>query len=245
MPRVGRRVLQEWRSATRWGVALLALWWIGCATAPEPGIVLKRVLLAPLSFNQNLPEQLDAAPFVVQEEMAAYFSSRGVAVVAPTLAEFYDSWQIAGKETGTLYDDQGVFVPERFDNVVRDLIEDYRARSESFDLLVLSYIDVKPVTIRAGSATWDGVERKVRVDREGVSGGLRWWPNRTNANCVSLRIVAYRPDGSRLFERRGGLEVANEFRSRNLQVSIRQDLFQDRVAVREGVEIALAPLFRE
>jgi hypothetical protein len=61
---------------------------------------------------------------------------------------------------------------------------------------------------------------------------------------VSLRVVAYAKDGTRLFEQRGGLEVAIEYFA-GLQTRPRQDLFQDASAVEEGVAIALAPLFTD
>jgi hypothetical protein len=213
---------------------------LGCATTP-PRVAPERVLLAPVSFNQTLPEALEPGVQVVRDEMAAQLVERGVAVSAPPLTEFHDVWLGAAREIGTLYDAKGRLDAERFADASRALVAAYRSRSE-FDVLLLGYLDVRVATVRGGRASWDGVKRLVPIDFGGGRKELVRWPNRFQLPCVSLRVLAYTADGAALFEERGGLDVAIEYLAGSLESRPRQDLFADASALREGVGIALAPL---
>ena len=227
-------------------LAALALVSVACANAPEkpPLPRVSSVLLAPVSFNQNLPAPLEPGLDVVRDELAVQLEARGVTVETPSLAEFHDLWLSSGREVGTLYDANGRLDRGRFDAAVRAFVGSWREHGKPFDVLLLGYFHVQGVTIYAGTASWDGVERRVRVDKQDAPMDLKHlWPNRMETPCVSLRLIAYAADGTRLFEQRGGLEVVNEFRVKDLDVRHRTDLFEDRAAVQEGVAIALRPLF--
>jgi hypothetical protein len=200
------------------------------------------VLLAPVSFNQGIPESLEKGVDVVREEMAVQLRARGVSVGAPTLAEFHDVWIAATREIGTLYDADGVFDEARFDAASRAMIEAYTARGEQFDVLLLSYFEIRTATVRGGRASWDGVKRLPILDLGNGKREPTPFPHLWQMPGVSLRVVAFANDGARLFEERGGLEVAIEYFA-GLRSRPRQDLFQDASAVQEGVAIALAPLF--
>jgi hypothetical protein len=232
-------------------LAALLLSTLACVTKPaEPPLPpISAVLLAPVSFNQNLPAPLEPGADVVRDELAAQLEARGLSVATPSLADFHDAWLAAAKDIGTLYDEKGRLDQARFDAAVSAFLQSWRAKGEPFDVLLLGYFHVQGVKIYAGSASWDGVERRVRVDREGAStiarDVARLWPNRTPTACVSLRLVAYSADGRRLFEQRGGLEIVDEYRLKDLDVRHRTDLFTDRAVVQEGVAIALEPLFPE
>lgn len=227
-------------------LAALLLSTLACATEPpEPPLPhISSVLLAPMSFNQNLPAPLETGVDVIREELAVQLEARGLSVATPSLAEFHDAWLAAAKEIGTLYDEKGRLDQARFDAAVSAFLASWRAKGEPFDVLLLSYFHVQGVKIYAGSASWDGVERRVRIDKEGATAEQRrWWPNRTPTACVSLRLVGYAADGRRLFEQRGGLEVVDEYRVEDFDVRHRTDLFADRALVQEGVAIALDSLF--
>ena len=234
------------RGGVRSSLAALALVCVACATAPEKPALprLSSVLLAPMSFNQNLPAPLEPGLDVVRDEVAMQLEARGVTVETPSLAAFHDVWLRAGREIGTLYDANGRLDKSRFYAAVRAFVKAWRDQGKPFDVLLLGYFHVQGVTILAGSASWDGVKRRVRVDKQDAPMELKHlWPNRLETPCVSVRIIAYAADGTRLFEQRGGLEVVNEFRVKDMDVHYRTDLFEDRAVVQEGVSIALRPLF--
>jgi hypothetical protein len=166
-------------------------------------------------------------------------------VLEPELFEFQVVWESATGDIGTLLDARGDFDRALLDAAARSLIEAYRSQGHRFDALLLSYLESRIVTISGSSASWDGVKRRVEIDRSKGGKDLWKWPNHEPAACLSLRVVAYTGDGQRLFERYGGLEVVHQYRLRDLAQIVRWDLFLDRAALREGIEIALAPVFQK
>jgi hypothetical protein len=202
------------------------------------------VLVTPVSFHVQLPANLEPGAAPVGEELEAALAARGVAVRAPASAEVRLLWSRATADLGTLTDARGRLAPDHLDPAARALAAAFQARGERFDVMLLSYLEVRFVMIFAGSVGWDGVERRVNIVRE-VSKRLGDWPNHQNAPCVSLRVIAYTPDGQRLFEQYGGLDVLSEYSVRMFAERPRPDLFRERALLREGVEIALAPLFPE
>lgn len=230
------------RTPDRMGL-LVALGFLGCI-GTAPARPPETVLLAPPNFNRSLPRIFEAGPAVLRDEMRAVLETRGVHVIAPDPIEILEVWESATSDVGTLLDAEGAFDPELLDTAARALLEAYRSRGQRFDALLLAYLEMRTVTINGSSVSWDGVKRRVRVDRSKAGKALWKWPNHEQAACLSLRVLAYAAEG-RLFEQHGGLEVVHEYRSRDLAEIVRSDLFLDRAALREGVEIALAPLFPE
>jgi hypothetical protein len=218
-------------------IALAAL---ACASATRPAP--QRVLLAPVAFDQRLDPQLAAGAPVVREEMKTALAARGVQVVAPDPAEFAEVWVDATQDLGRMRDAQGRLDRALLGAASRALAHGYRARGEELDAVLLSFFEVTPIQVRGWAASWDGVERSIQADRKIQQRYSGLWPNDRDAPCLSLRVVAYAADGTRLFDRRGGLEVLSEFRPEGLEELPRQDLFEHRADLQEGVEIALAPL---
>jgi hypothetical protein len=181
---------------------------------------------------------------VLRDELRAALESHGVRVIAPELFEIRAVWDSAVNDVGTLLDARGDFDPGLLDVAASRLIEAYRSQGHRFDALLLSYLESRIVTISGGSVSWDGVKRRIQIDRSKGGKDLWKWPNHEPSVCLSLRVIAYSGDGQRIFERYGGLEVVHHYRSRDLAEIVRSDLFLDRAALREGVEIALAPLFQ-
>jgi hypothetical protein len=220
---------------------------MACAASRGPASLEgpQTALIAPVGFDQQLEEPLRPGIAVVQEVMSTRLEQRGLSVRAPARDDFLAVWRTATQDIGALYDAKGVIDPGLQDTAARALAKAYRERGDRFGVLLLSYLTVASFPINSGSVSWDGVERRVRVDRRGGNHELKTWPNHRVVPCVSLRVLAYSADGDRLFETRGGLEIASEFRLRDLREDPRKDLFEDRSAVSEGVEIALRPLFSE
>lgn len=226
------------------GICLLGAFILACI-GTTPARPLEAVLLAPPNFNRELPRIFEAGPAAVARELRAALETRGVRVLEPDLLEIRGVWESATSDIGTLLDSQGDFDHALLDAAALRLTEAYRSRGQRFDALLLSYLESRTVTISGSNASWDGVKRRVHIDRSQGGKDLWKWPNHEPAACISLRVVAYQGDGQRLFERYGGLEVVHQYRSRDLAEIVRWDLFLDRAVLREGVEIALAPLFRK
>lgn len=218
-------------------IALAAL---ACASAT--GTAPRRVLLAPVAFDQALDPALVAGAPVVREEMKTALAAGGVTVLAPERAEFAEIWVDATQDLGRMRDARGRVDRVRLGTASQALLRGYRARGEELDAVLFSFFEVMPVQVRGWAASWDGVERSIQADRKIRQRYSGLWPNDRDAPCLSLRVVAYTADGTRLFDRRGGLEVLSEFRPERLEELPRQDLFERRADLREGVEIALAPL---
>lgn len=218
--------------------AAVALACAGAPSRPAP----QRVLVTPVSFHVHLPANLELGVAPVGEELEAALAARGVAVSAPTAAVVREIWDAATADLGTLTDAKGRLAPDHLDPAARALAAAFRARGERFDVMLLSYLEVRFVMIFAGSVAWDGVERRVNIVRE-VGKRLGDWPNHQNAPCVSLRLIAYDAEGARLYEQYGGLDILSEYSVRMFAERPRPQLFQDRALLREGVELALAPLF--
>ena len=231
----------------RWLLAscLVAVGAAGVGCANDSGPAPKRVLLSPVAFDQSLAGLPENGPAVVRAEMVSVLEQSGLEVFVPAPVEFANLWTSATEDLGRVRDARGRIDLDRLDAASRQLVEDYRARSGGVDVLLLAYLEVEPVQIRAWAASWDGVERLVPIDRHGGRRRSGLWPNDRDAPCLSLRVVAYAADGVRLFDARGGLEVLSEYRTASLEEQRRRDLFEDRAAVREGVAIALAPLLED
>lgn len=228
----------------RWiGAACIAL--CACVHGPPSPRAAQTFVVAPLNFNQQLPEILAPGVPILHDQIRALLEARGARVITPAFAEFHDAWLTSAKEVSTLYDAKGNLDPARFDSAVAALARSYGAQLESFDAMLLAYLEARAVVIRGGYAQWDGVLRRVRVqfqDHKDSHLPLRG----IEAPCTSLRVLAYTPEGARLFDRRAGLEVVYDFEvSPGLQVIPRGDLFRDDRTLREGVQQALAPLLRD
>jgi hypothetical protein len=222
-------------------IAALAL--VACAGGPAFGPAPEFVLLAPPNFGRELPETFAEGPPVLSQELRAALEARGVRVFAPDRAEFGEVWEAATGDVGTLLGPSGDFDAAQLDRALRALVETWASRGVRFDRVLLPQLELRSATIAADGASWDGVKRRVEVDRSKAGKALWTWPNRESATCLSLRLLVYAGDGRRLYDRYGGLEVVHRYRSSDLSATVRWDLFSDRAAVREGVEIALAPLF--
>jgi hypothetical protein len=205
------------------------------------------VLLSPMNFNQRLPEAIEFGVPVVGEIVAATLGESGVAAVEAPLAEFHDTWLAAAEGVGTLYDDEGQLDPARYDTVARGVVLAYRQRGHRFDVLLIPYVTVRPGTVMGHSVKWDGVTRMLPFEFKNRD--ALHMDNRRGLKtpCTSLRVFAYDAAGTRLFERYGGLEVAVKWIERDYKFrhEHRDDLFEDTKSLREGVEIALAPLLSD
>ena len=125
--------------------AALLLSTLACATKPadEPLPRISAVLLAPVSFNQNLPAPLAPGSPIIQEIVAGVLWEWDIRVSSPPADEFQSTWKNEGQSVGSLYGADGKLDPARFDAAVTALIAAYRARGVQFDALVIPYLAVR------------------------------------------------------------------------------------------------------
>ena len=222
-------------------LAVAALIAFACATAPERPAP-RAVVLAPVSYQANPSASLAPGVTPAGEELARLLTARGVIVVALPADEFRAVWSEATQDLGTLADGRGGLDPARLDAAARAASAALHARGVRFDALLLPWLELRYVEILGNGVAWDGVERRVPIERT-VAKRLGNWPNHELAPCVSLRLLAYGADGARWFDESGGVDVASRYEVRLLAERPRPDLFADRASLRQGAELALAPLF--
>ena len=229
-------------------VGLLGAAFLGCWTSPDvlPGPLPRAVLLAPTSVDLRLAEELRMGAPIVHEMIGRLLWEQDVQVNAPPLPEFYELWRqaaLAVEAPGAPTE-----AAARNDVAVRALLDGLRAQGANFDALLIPYLTVRPGKVTGQSVMWDGVARRLPLLYKNRDVAFLVVRRRVEAPCTSLGVVAYGPHGERLFERIGGLEVAKQMwvsdDGKRRGWNDREDLFQDKKVLRDGVEEALEPLLR-
>ena len=228
------------------GLAVMLLSNLACATKPpEPPLPhISSVLVAPMNFNQDLPEKLDAGAPVVHELLSGLIYQRDIRVSSVPFEEFHDIWIAEAKAVGTLYDAEGNLDPARYDEAVRSLVAAYRKRGAEFDVLLIPYLAVRPGSVVGQSVKWDGTTQRLPLEYRNRDRAHLEARRGLQVGCTSLHVLAYDAEGKRLFERYGGLEVMQRMQidENGWRWASRDDLFRKRTDLEEGVAIALEPL---
>jgi hypothetical protein len=224
-------------------LAALLLATLACATKPaEPPLPrVASVLLAPVSFNQNLPAPLEPGVPIVHEVVSGVLWEQDIRVISPPTDEFHGIWKSEGQTVGSLYGPDGKLDPARFDAVVSALAAAYRARGAQFDALLISYIAVRPGVVTGQSVEWDGVVHRLPLEYKHRDRGHLQARRGLTVRCTSIQVLAYDSQGNRLFDRSGGLEVAQRMQivDDNWRWTERGDLFRNRKDLEQGVRVAL------
>jgi hypothetical protein len=244
-------------SKSRWksGLATVALLVAasGCATAPTntlapehqgaPGI--ERFLLCAPNFAVSLPASLEAGTQPFREEIEAYLLAQGRQVERVNLSDVRLVWKHSlerSKEDGATESAAVIFT--------KQLAEQF-----DFQALVLPSFLLHKVTTSASVARWDGVERRMQMvnapqrsvgrSRDMVADGISRLSGEMTVASVHIMILS--PAGERVFEGRGGLDFIGQLDmsavsdTHRFQIVPRNDLFDERAVLREGIEIAFDP----
>jgi len=216
----------------------------GAIVAPDEPQRPKLVVLAPVSFNQDVPKLLEPGVPIMREEIARYLEQWGCDLVVPDAEDFQDLWIASTRQVGSLYDEAGEFVPERRDEAVRRLIERLEARHPSLDALVLPYLAVREASISGKNARWDGARRRIQIDLK-HDDVLDLSINRGRGEATSLHVLVYGRNGEKVLEHYGGLEpmVRIEDKGEIWVYGLQSNLFEDREVLRDGIGIAFRPYF--
>ena len=142
------------------------------------------------------------------------------------------------EKTGGLYDSRsGKMNTAQETKAAQFLITAVSTQTEC-SLILSPRIVLKTVKLSNDSASWDGVQRRLRVLFGGTYG--QTWSGETKA--VSVELKGYRPDGSWQFTSYGGISLIFDVDMREPKNKIRQDLFDDKREIKEAVELVLRPL---
>jgi len=220
----------------------------GCETAPvaegvirwvgEPGD--EPVVLAPLNLAVALPADLEESVVEpVEGEMIHYLQSRGARVAVIWKPDASWLWR---ESAGTAASDGSD--GDDFDAVVRSFA---RTLSEhaAYRALVIPSLVYRHARVSGRHAHWDGVRRRIPVRSSDHRGDHTTnWDGRITA--LSLHALVYTPDGERIFQGWGGLDLVHDAATRpagggkDMAYLVPQNrLLDDPEHVQEGIAHAL------
>jgi hypothetical protein len=214
-----------------------------------PGI--ERFLLCPANLVVALRAELEAGVEPLQEQIVAHLRANGREVERLALPEARALWEQSSEGL------PGSGGELRFETAAAAFARRL-GDSRDFQALVLPSLIVQQVLVRHRGASWDGVERRVRlVNAPRPTAGrksdllvdrLSTGSLHASVRVASLHVMVLAADGARIFEGRGGLDfleevdLAEAVETLHVELKLRGDLFEDREILREGVEIAFTPL---
>lgn len=216
-----------------------------------PGVTA--FLLCPVNLVIALPAELEGGVEPVQEAIVAYLQAGGRSVERVALPDATSLWQQSVAE-----DERGDPTPD-FASAVK-IFTRRLGEARRFDAVVMPSLLLHYTRVRHRTASWDGVERRLRVvnvphqsagrNDNFLTGNLQGIGMSGDAPVTSLHVVVLSRDGRQVFEGRGGLELAQEvdlqkvMKTHRIEMHMRGDLLQDPQVLREGVEIAFTPYLR-
>jgi len=153
-----------------------------------------RLLVAPVNFNQRMPDEIEASVPGMEWELERYLEGRSCRFEVVPRKKFQKLWVEHASSVTSLYDEKGHEDPERYDRAVGLLMPSLLRDYGDFDALVIPYLAIRPAKLVGKAVYWDGVKRLLE-DSE-----------RTQAAGVSVRTLVFSPDGVRLSDAYGGLE---------------------------------------
>jgi len=208
-----------------------------------PGV--RRVLLCPLNVALALPTEISSGAAPVYQAIEAYLGSQGLEVKTLGLTEARASWRravVEANESGA-QDASGL--------LAKDL-----GKRVGFDAVVIPALILRSVRVTDNSGTWDGVRRQVSmvnlphrgrgVEADTFSKGIALGGISGSVMAASLYVLAYLPDGQRVFEGVGGFDFVQEadlggaYR-RSWELVSNPSLMYRPDVLREGVQIAFGP----
>jgi len=247
------------RAASAAAAVLAALLASACAAnAPQPRIApeqqgapgVRSFLLGPANLAIALRPELESGVEPVQHEIARYLRAQGRSVEALPLHEGRERWAAA-------IDEAKRAAPKLSYAGVAEIFTRRLAETREFQALVLPSLLLDRTTVRHRKATWDGVERRIRVVNVPHRGagradnalvdGMSIGSLNASVAVASLHVSVFSEQGRGVFEGRGGLDLLEEVdmkdaaRTLHFQLALRGDLLQDRKLLREGVAVAFSP----
>jgi hypothetical protein len=218
---------------------------LACAGSGRFIAPLHRVVVFPLNVVVTLPTDVESGVGPISEELRAHLEARGLEVEPIELAEAREAWlQSAlalkaevGPEKMT-FEGAGITLARRL------------AATRSFDALIVPWIAMRAARMQGGTVSWDGTKRKVQLVGSEGTDRTSWALGRVRLYVAapSLQVVVFAPDGRKLHEGTGGLDLVHDAdfdRSAvgfHLEMTPRSVIFQDREQLRGGIALAFGTL---
>ena len=230
------------------GLLCVALQGSGCASAPTKGRSVlagnpaRNLLILPLNVAAVMPAELEAASPVVWEELEVYLRAQGKELKTVAFRDARRLW------LASIHEARAADAHAGYDEAARLLVGKLSEHAD-FDAVIAPSLFLREAKIEGRSASWDGVERPLRIDAKApLPADL---PLEGVAPASSLHAVVLDPDGNRLQEAIAGLELLVDVRvlgqrgwtadEVTLQFVPRTELFTDRERLQQGIARALAP----
>lgn len=227
-------------------VPLLALLALACASAggaPRTGgDDFARVALAPLNLGVGHADDLAEAEETVEQELVRFLRERGAHVGIVHAGDAQRAWLAAASTQ------EGEADPaRRLDATAAAFVLALRQESDfEFDYVLLPSVVYRDARIFGRIASWDGVRRRVKSRRaSGASQDhyFREWEGEITG--LSLHVWVYEPDGERVYQGWGGLDLTHDPVAVGAAMAARPipqaNILANPEHVREGVGLALRP----
>jgi hypothetical protein len=240
------------RPSCAWLLLLsVALGSVSCARAPGPsaagtGNGSPRVAIAPLNLAQDAGPELEDAEKVVAEELARFFQERGARVGVVHRGDAERAWRaVQGATEDAGSEGDGLDIAAAAFTLALRQHSDF-----AFDYVLIPSLVLRDARVFGRIASWDGVRRRVRPRR--ASGAtqahyFREWEGEISG--LSLHVLVYEPDGRRVYEGWGGLDLTHDpvvvGNSMSPRPMPQAEALANAGYVREGVELALRPYLRD
>jgi hypothetical protein len=236
------------RSGIAMAVALTAIAY-ACASTPDNRLLVadadrfERALLLPLNVVVDMPTELADGADRVAEQLRTYLVERGKAPEAIAFVDAHNAWLASAAECKENAQQGCSGFTDAAGILARRLSEGRDA-----EVVLVPYLLTQSVRTQVRNANWDGVHREIEVVGFPAEGPVSL--SSITIPAPSLAILAFSRTGEPLFRGVGGLDLAHRVRiipSRSsayfgMGLELRDDLFDDPEALREGVGIALDPL---
>jgi hypothetical protein len=246
----------RWAGMRSGGIAFAAAALLGgCASGPanvlasgEPGAPgIQRFLICAPNLLIALPAELQGGTGPLRTEIEAYLRYQGREVESLDLYESKQAFATAlarAKEQGDIAKTPALFAAEL-------------SRTHTFDALVMPSILLHKTRVTENDGDWDGVSRRMRMVNvpsvpkgvwiDTLAQGVRTGGVSAEVPVTSVHVMVFSRDGARVFEGRGGIEFIQDIDLARVksawrwQFRLRDDLFKDTDALREGIELAFDP----
>jgi hypothetical protein len=223
-----------------------------CAKAPKRGrsVLLgaeNRVLLIlPLNVATVMPRELAYVSPIIWSELETYLRVDDRKLKTISAQSAHSLWLESIKQVRA--GPQGARAG--FDDAARVLAIELRKQTE-FDAMIAPSLYVREAPIANRSASWDGVEREIDFETRGLEArSFVSIPLEGSAPAASLHVAVFDANGDKILDAKGGLELVARVRvskdattgQPTFTFEARDDLFQDRAQLREGIALAFSPL---
>jgi hypothetical protein len=211
--------------------------------APPAAAPGRRVLLFPLNVvGLPLPSEVESGAEAVATELRATLESHGFAVESLGLGAANEAYLRAAMQHKQEVGAERLSLEGAASVLARQLAE-----THAFEVLLLPWIAMRAAQLEGRDVEWDGVERDLDL---GKAKRARWMLGRLNiyVKAPSLQVLGYSPAGEKLFEGIGGLDLVEDadvdVSAAKLRFNMvpKQRIFENPKHLREGIELALAPL---